>query len=58
MTPRAYWDSLGGLWEQHPTCPDYVRWTWSFALERTELGDWWVPKLAIDENLGPLVPVA
>lgn len=57
MTPRAFWDQEGWLWEQNPSNPEMCRPLWS------ESGGWelheyptYVDRVAY--FWGPLVPSA
>lgn len=59
MTPRAFWDRHGGLWEG---VPGTLRLVWVDDLPGTVEG-WlenavWLPREPIEQYLGPLIPTA
>ncbi len=56
MTPRAYWDYAGCLWETSPRDDTALRLTWSpFG---PVIGIVELPHETVKSNLGPLVAVA
>jgi hypothetical protein len=58
VTPRAFWDRQGWLYEEKPGDPTQIRFVWSPGSAEVRPAPMYGPRWVVEDPYGPLIPAA